>query len=104
MSIHQTIAYHTAMQVHKVINNKKPEYIYNKMALKIQENGYVFPHRQEYTIPVSGKLTISRSSFVSWGARLWNKLPLELRKCGKTESFRHGVKKWIKNNIAVKLY
>ena len=102
LSVHQLIALHTLLQVHKVVLKKKPEYISNQLSLKLPENGQIFPHRQEFTIPINTKLTISRSSFVTRGARIWNRLPLQLRKSNKTDSFKHEAKKWVRNHISIK--
>ena len=102
LSVHQLIALHTLLQVHKVVLKKKPEYIFDQFSLKLPENARIFPHRQEFTIPINTKLSISRSSFLTRGARLWNRLPLQLRKCNKTDSFKHQAKKWVKNHISIK--
>ena len=104
LSIHQLIAYHTILQVHKVILHKKPVYIHNKLALKLPENRNIFPHRQAFTVPVHGNLTIARSAFMSRGGRLWNQLPMELRTCEKTESFKPQEKQWVKKYISIKPY
>ena len=76
LSVHQLIALHTLLQVHKVVLKKKPEYIFDKFSLKLPENARIFPHRQELTIPINTMLSISRSSFLTRGARIWNRLPI----------------------------
>ena len=102
LSIHQLIALHTLLQVHKVVLNEKPEYISDKLSLKLPENGHIFPHKQAFTIPITTKLSISRSSFITRGARIWNQLPLQLRKCNKTVSFKRQAKIWVKEHIPIK--
>ena len=101
LSIHQLIAYHTLLQVHKSTLNKKPEYISSKLPLKVPGQN-IFPHKQAYTISVNKELSISRSAFIYRGAHIWNQLPFLLRKCEKTESFKSQVKKWVKENVSVK--
>ena len=81
-SIHQLIAYHTLLQVHKTTQTNKPRYL--------------------NTIEVNRNLTVSRSGFIFRGADLWNKLPIDIRSCDKLETFRTKVKNWIREKVPVK--
>ena len=68
LSVHQMIAYHTLLQVHKVIINNRPKYLSDKMKIKSATDS-TFPHRQAFTINVSNKsLSISRAGFVFRGS------------------------------------
>ena len=46
LSVHQLIAYHTLIQVHKVIIDEKPKYLSDKMKIKVPTQDSTFPHRQ----------------------------------------------------------
>ena len=50
LSINQLIAYHTLVQVHKIVVNRKPAYISKKLIVKMPSDGIAFPHRQVSTI------------------------------------------------------
>ena len=102
LSIHQLVAYHTLLQVHKSVLSKKPEYLSNHLSLNLPGNGRTFPHRQIHTITVNRNLSISRSAFMYRGARLWNQLPLDLRMCQSTPNFKSLVKKWVADQITVR--
>ena len=62
----------------------------------------VLTHHQAYTIPLHGKLAITKTGFCYKSARLFNSLPLEMRKCQKTKVFKRETKKWVTDNIDVK--
>ena len=104
MSIHQLMAYFTLLQMHKTVTTQKPSYLANKLVLrKPTVDERVFPHRQLNCINLDDRnMTISRSGFICRGAKLWNLLPLELRCKEKSNSFKSGVKQWIKEYVSVK--
>ena len=87
-----TSAYHTLLQVHKSILNQQPQYIYDNLNLRVHGKNQTFPHRQEYTVNTNRNLSISRAAFIYRGAHIWNMLPLHLRKCDKTPTFKNQVK------------
>ena len=101
LSVHQLIALHTLLQVHKVVC---PE---QKAGISIEQILFETSRKRPHISSPprtndTTKLSISRSSFVTRGARLWNRLPLQLRKCDKTDSFKYQAKKWVKNHISIK--
>ena len=102
LSIHQLTAYHTILTVFKTIKTGKPYYLSKKLELNLPKNESTFPHRQAYSITVHRNLTISRGGMMYRGAKLWNQLPIDLRKIEKLPSFKSGVKKWVMNSISIK--
>ena len=102
LSIHQMIAYHTLVQVHKTVITKKPKYLSDKLSPRVPGGVDMFPHRQAFTITVNRELTISRVAFVYRGAKIWNQLPLNLRTCESSRMFKSQVKQWVKSNIGIK--
>ena len=101
-SIHQLIAYHTLLQVHKTTQTNKPRYLSDRLILRKPDNSAIFPMRNLNTIEVNRNLTVSRSGFIFRGADLWNKLPIDIRSCDKLETFRTKVKNWIREKVPVK--
>ena len=79
LSIHQLIAFHSLMLIHKINKSGKPKYLAKEMAMKKPTENVIFPHRQAYTIPLSGNLTTSRTGFCHRAARVFNKLPIDMR-------------------------
>ena len=67
MSVHQNIAYHTLLTVHKSIVKKKPTYIFDKFKKKLPTNIGILPHKQANKVAVTGKLSITRAGFMYRG-------------------------------------
>ena len=102
-AVHQLVAYHTLIQVHKIIISEKPRYLSNNMKIKCPQDGSVFPHRQSTTINVNNKnLSISRAGFVFRSAQLFNNLPQDIRNQSNHKLFKSEVKKWTKDNVSIK--
>ena len=102
LSVHQLTAYHSLVSLHKVVVSGKPDYLAKKLVLKRPEEGRIFPHRQEYTLPVTGRLTTTRGGYCHRSARIYNTMPLHIRACMSTTKFKKLAKNWVKENIAIK--
>ena len=102
LSIQQLTAFHSLVMTYKITRTNKPDYLAKKLKLMIPNETNIFPHRQAYTIPMSGNLSVTRSGCCYRSARLYNTLPLQLRRCNKVTSFKREVKKFVKENIAIK--
>ena len=103
LSIHQMIAYHTLLQVHKTIITGRPIYLANHLKIKRPQEGTIFPHRQSFTIETEKcKLNTSRAGFIFRGAQVFNLLPLELRSLRNHKKFKIDVEKWVKLHISIK--
>ena len=92
LSIQQMIAYHTAVLTYKVINSGKPSYLSKRM--KRGRSGYI-----EQT---NLRLSISREGFIHRGPCIFNKLDKNLRNEPRIDRFKVALRKWIKENIAIK--
>ena len=88
LSVHQLVAYHTLLTVHKSIFQGSPNYVSQKIYYK--SNG---TSRYEKKVSVHGKLTTSKSGFMYQGGCLWNQLPLEIRSMDRYKSFKPKFKK-----------
>ena len=100
LSVHQMVAYQTAVATYKIVKSGKPKYIAEKMQarqmkLNIRQGGG--------TVKLPGyTLNIAREGFIYRGASLFNKLDVSLRKEPKLEKFKVGVKEWVKQNVTIK--
>ena len=98
LSIHQMIAFQTALTTYKIIKSGKPSYIAEKLKIRNrntrQGRGRIIP--PDYT------LNIAREGFIYRGAQIMNSLPDDLRNEPNSYKFKNGVKDWVKAKIAVK--
>ena len=102
LSVHQYVAFSTLLLVHKIVQNKKPKYLAEKLKLKVPQNGQIFPHRKINTISTIETLSISRGAFVYRGSQLFNNLPQDLRCTDNHKIFKKKTKEWVKENVAIK--
>ena len=72
------------------------------MVLRIPDAERMFPHRQAYTFNLSGNYATTRGGFIYRGARIYNKMPLDIRSCTFTPRFKKLAKKWVVDNIKIK--
>ena len=100
LSIHQMIAYQTAVNTYKIIKSGKPTYV----AMKMKGRQLSMATRQSAsTVTVPGyKLNLAREGFIFRGATLFNKLDVNIRTEPKLSKFKLEVKKWVKRNIPIK--
>ena len=100
LSIHQMVAYHTAVNTYKIIKSGKPTYI----AMKMKGRQLNMTTRQgASTVTIPGyKLNIAREGFIYRGATIFNKLDVNIRTEAKLSKFKLEVKKWVKKNIPIK--
>ena len=102
LSIHQLIAYHTPLTVHKIKTSGKPEYLYRRLQFTQVNENFVHPTRQLNKIYVKQNLNLSRGGFVYRGGLIWNHLPENLRCERKLGRFKARVKAWVKQNVKIK--
>ena len=95
LSVQQLSAFHTVLNVFKIIHSRQPKYLAESLKLSRPEEENIFPQRQANKILVKRNLTLSRSGFLYRGAQLWNLLPLELRTCSDLNTFRRELRNWV---------
>ena len=100
LSVHQMIAYQTAVTTYKIVKSGKPSYIASKMKVR-QTNQNTRLGESTLQVP-KYKLNIAREGFIFRGASIYNKLDECLRSEPKLERFKTGVRDWIKINITIK--
>ena len=100
MSIHQMVAYHTLVMVHKVVNTGKPSYLADRLKMKVRrglrEQGDMMLAQSDQT------LSVSRGGFVYRGGKLFNMLDMTLREEKSLKKFKEGARIWTKKNIQIK--
>ena len=100
MSVHQLIAYHTFLSMYKILQTKKPTYIYNRFTNENSTND--MRRRNDNNLNIQGDLTLTRGGFMYRGAKLFNMIPNEIKNVKKYKKFKVQIKKWIKLHIPIK--
>ena len=90
LTVNQLAAYHTLLAVFRMKNSGEPEYLATIFRVEGGAGRMILPRT---------RLTLFMNSFAWRGAALWNRMPMNLRKCMKISSFKKGAKKWIQENI-----
>ena len=101
LSVHQLVAYHSALQVYKVYTTRQPTYHFNRFfGSNPQDLNTRSIANQESRIEF--KLSLSRSSFFYESSGVWSAIPWTIKTARNLETFKRAMKQWIKNNISVK--
>ena len=98
LSVHQMVAYSTAVQMFNISRTKEPKYHYDRL-FDGQDD---FLTRGGAGKRVEMKLSLGRSSFFYQGSRIWAALPGYLKSATNANYFKKTCKKWIKANIKIK--
>ena len=97
----QLQAFHTLVQVKKILINQEPEYLYRKMTEENKQHRYETRGNKKADLKVmETNSSLARTSFRWRGAELYNKLPIELRE-ETLNSYKKKVKEWVKTNIKI---
>ena len=94
LSIHQMVAYQTAVSTYKIVKSGKPSYIATRW--RGRELNTDTRQGAGLLIPPRYKLNIAKEGFVFRGATIFNKLDVKLRNETKLSIFKEGVRKWVK--------
>ena len=85
--------------VYKALNGQAPSYIIELLNFKFQTHGHNLHSTQDtlaLQIPqIRTKVTIGYQSFFCAAPRLWNKLPVDIRKSQTLESFKSKEKTYL---------
>jgi hypothetical protein len=98
MTVNQMACYHLMMETNNVLNFGSSESLRECM----REGGELTNVKTRANM--RGDLKVPNNveklnGFAYYGAKLWNRLPKELREAKTNGRFRSGVKKWIRENI-----
>ena len=100
LSVRQLKAYHTLMMVKKIITEKEPEYLYEKLTGK-KRHGYETRKNLRGDLEVMNtNYHLAKTSFRWRSEELYNRLPKEIKEL-KLEKYKGAVKDWVKENIKI---
>ena len=97
LSIHQMGAMSIANNFRKIITTGKPEKLYNVLTKTEGRTGTLWK-----TTRKTPRLTITASSFIEKGLRIWNKLDQEIKEVNTEYTFKKKFKPWATLNIPIK--
>ena len=97
LSVNQMAALATINLTHKMLLNRKPEFVVNRMVLSGSRLNTMSVRR-----PASHQLKLTGEGFLERAARLWNTLPLELRNVREHPVFKRRARMWIKEKFPPK--
>ena len=98
LSVHQLVAYHSAVQVYKIRDSQKPSYHYERLFCSREQQTRSLANE---TSRIDFELSLARNSFF-YQARIWNSLPQALKLSSKLSRFNILSKDWIKKNKAMR--
>ena len=96
LSVRQLGIYHSILLIYKTLQNKKPEYIYQKISTDFPRRTRIASTNAIHLGPqFDFEKELTRASFRWRATMLWNDLPSEIRKLPKVNKFKISLKKWI---------
>ena len=98
MSVNQMCVYHTILEAHNVVNNSSSEVIKRKWYHK-HENKYLLRSETTNGLNIPERPSKNRIGFAYNGAKLYNKIPNEVKKTLNPNNFKSLVKSWVWENI-----
>ena len=100
LSIHQMVAYHTAVQTYNIEKNRAPRYHFER--LFGSQTDHNPPETRHGHHRVEFKLSLTRGSFFYQASRVWAALPTQIKLSRNLCGFKKKSKEWISMNIKVK--
>ena len=102
LNVHQLSVFHTLMQAKKILVQKQPSYLYNRLVggNRLRYARRIFPGR-ELDIGRKPRLSLIESSWRWRAAKLWTGLPSELKSIAKLSVFKSKLKLWVKENVEI---
>ena len=98
LSVHQRTAMVTLCSIFRIIKFAQPSYLYSALTLS-EESCRTRNSKSSNCRRVEYNLSLSRSSFLYRGSRLFNMLPPSMVEVPHVRIFKKMVKKWVRNNI-----
>ena len=98
MSVNQMSVYHTLLEAHNVIANSSSNQIKIKWSKK-QENKYFLRSENHNDQRIPEKPISNCTGFSYTGAKLFNKLPNDVKEITNSKTFKSLAKAWIWKNI-----
>ena len=98
MSVNQMNVYHTIMEAYNILRNSSSEQIKMKWEEKLVNN-YALRSASTKNLKIPEKPNRGCSGFTYHGAKLFNKLPCNIKETLNQTSFKAITKSWIWKNI-----
>ena len=100
LSVHQLVEYHSLVLMFKILQEKKPVYIHEKVSAsfarktRLAKGGTIRETRMFEKDP-------GITSFIPRTTKSWNRLPDKMRTMKKLKDFKKEVRAWVASNIAI---
>ena len=101
LSVHQTVAHHSAVQVYNVLKHEAPVHHYQRLFPQLVHD----VNRRSatnLTTSVDFSNALGRSSFFYQSSKIWNAIPASIKTAETLQTFKTGCKKWIMNTISIR--
>merc|ERR1711978_254361 len=93
MSVNQLSVYHTAIEMFNIVNNKSSVSLHEEMKMELR--GYNLRGIEDEKVKVPEKGKKSCNGFHYMGPKLWNFLPVHIRKTTLRDIFKDKLKEFI---------
>ena len=97
LSVNQMTAMSILTAMHKILHTRKPKFVADRLKQSRSRHCTVRVSR-----PTSHQLKLTGEGFLEKGTRVWNMVPVDLRKDPNLRRFKLGAKSWVKENILPK--
>ena len=102
LSVKQLVFYHSVILIYKTILTTFPKYIYSKLSTQFPYNTRLAESDSvRMGSEFKSKLELTEKSFMNRATVSYNKLPPELRKIPKLETFKEKLKVWVLENVKI---
>ena len=98
LSVNQLTSYHAACQTQRIFTSKYPSYHHKKLFTQ-QRNNSTRSHDNYSANNIDYKKSISRGQFFYQSSKIWNSLPINIRKLEKIIAFKKALKPWVLANV-----
>ena len=97
MSVNQLTVYHVALETRNIIWNNSSEELRLRMLKKEGSYNLRSDERRDLVVPPKPKKSCTGFSYT--GARVWDRIPSNIRNNPKSDTFKSFLKEWILTNI-----
>ena len=96
-SIHKRCIKQVALQMYKIKRNMAPQYLQSLFTSK--ESNYDMRDTDNFLIPNFSTITYGKRSLKYYGAKLWSKIPVNIKSLDTLKSFKSAVNTWLGNMV-----
>ena len=100
LSVHQLAAKCCLVQVYNIYKTKKPAYHYNRL---FPDANVSLRSTSNIQTRVEFSKALCKGGFFFQSSRLWSSLPLNIKTSSTVQAFKSKIKKWVQQNISLKL-